>query len=185
MTRFVAFFRGINVGKARRLAMADLRALFLALGYGDPRTLLNSGNVVFSGGADAERVHAARIRTAVASRLGVDAPVIVKTAGALRTVVAENALAASAGDASRLLVALVDDPQLLRRLGRPPGAADDASALHVGAEAAYLWCPQGILKTPAALHWLGGLGKGVTTRNWATIVKLEGMLRAGTPGAQR
>ena len=44
----VALLRGINVGTAKRVAMEDLRALMGGLGYGDVRTLLNSGNVVFS-----------------------------------------------------------------------------------------------------------------------------------------
>jgi len=48
----VALIRGINVGKAKRVAMADLRALLVELGYGEPRTLLNSGNVVFEAGRE-------------------------------------------------------------------------------------------------------------------------------------
>ena len=47
-SRQIALLRVINVGKAKRVAMADLRALFEKLGYVDVRTLLNSGNVVFS-----------------------------------------------------------------------------------------------------------------------------------------
>ena len=46
--RQVALIRGINVGKAKRVAMADLRALMERLGYGDCRTLHNSGNVIFT-----------------------------------------------------------------------------------------------------------------------------------------
>ena len=46
--RHVALLRGINVGKAKRIAMADLRALVADLGYRDVGTLLNSGNVVFT-----------------------------------------------------------------------------------------------------------------------------------------
>ena len=46
--RRVALLRGINVGRAKRISMGDLRALFTGLGYGDVRTLLNSGNVVFT-----------------------------------------------------------------------------------------------------------------------------------------
>ena len=42
----VALLRGINVGKAKRIAMSDLRALCESLGYGNVKTLLNSGNVV-------------------------------------------------------------------------------------------------------------------------------------------
>jgi hypothetical protein len=37
MTRSVALFRGINVGKAKRIAMAELRALLESLGYGSCR----------------------------------------------------------------------------------------------------------------------------------------------------
>jgi hypothetical protein len=44
----VAFLRGINVGTAKRVAMADLRGLMTGLGYSEVRTLLNSGNVVFT-----------------------------------------------------------------------------------------------------------------------------------------
>src|SRR5438093_12978873 len=44
----IALIRGINVGRAKRVAMAELRALVEDLSYGDVRTLLNSGNVVFS-----------------------------------------------------------------------------------------------------------------------------------------
>jgi len=46
----VALIRGINVGRAKRVAMADLRAVVTDLGYRDVRTLLNSGNVVFADG---------------------------------------------------------------------------------------------------------------------------------------
>src|SRR3954469_7016594 len=44
----IALLRGINVGKAKRVAMAELRALVEGLGYGDVRSLLNSGNIVFT-----------------------------------------------------------------------------------------------------------------------------------------
>ena len=50
MTTYIALLRGINVGKAKRIAMADLRALLEGLGHADVATLLNSGNVVFRSG---------------------------------------------------------------------------------------------------------------------------------------
>src|SRR6195952_6121633 len=48
-TRYVALLKGINVGKAKRLAMADLRDLLGGLGYTDVVTHLQSGNVAFTG----------------------------------------------------------------------------------------------------------------------------------------
>ena len=47
-TCHIALLRAINVGRAKRMAVADLRASIEGLGYGGVRTLLNSGNVVFS-----------------------------------------------------------------------------------------------------------------------------------------
>src|SRR6185436_19471408 len=98
MPRYVALFRGINVGKAKRIAMADLRKLLEKLGYGDVKTLLNSGNAVFSAAAGAANKHARRIRAAVAGQLGVDALVIVKSAQDIAGIIADNKLEKVASD---------------------------------------------------------------------------------------
>src|SRR5512139_337568 len=108
MPRYVALFRGINVGKAKRIAMADLRALLEKLGFSQVRTLLNSGNAVFTASAAPPRKLAQRIRAEVANQLGVDALVIVKSAKDIAGIVAGNALATVATDASRLLVAMTN-----------------------------------------------------------------------------
>ena len=74
--RMVGLIRGINVGRAKRVAMADLRALVEGLGYGDVRTLLNSGNVVFTAPRTTTARAAARIEEGLATQLGVPARVI-------------------------------------------------------------------------------------------------------------
>jgi uncharacterized protein (DUF1697 family) len=150
MPRYVALFRGINVGKAKRIAMADLRVLLGKLGYTDVRTLLNSGNAVFTGGADTPTRHAARIRAAVAQKLGVDALVIVKSAKDMAAIVAGNALAKAASDPSKLLVAMTGDAGTLASLAALAGRAWGAEKLHLGKHAAYLWCANGILESKAA-----------------------------------
>ncbi len=47
MPVYVALLRGVNVGKAKRVPMADLRAVLAGLDCTDVATLLNSGNAVF------------------------------------------------------------------------------------------------------------------------------------------
>ena len=66
--RYVALLRGINVGTAKRVAMAELRALVEELGYSEVRTLLNSGNVVFSAAKAEPRKAALRIQAALVLR---------------------------------------------------------------------------------------------------------------------
>src|SRR3954470_10617494 len=47
MTRYAALLRGINVGGNKKVSMADLRELASGLGLQNPKTLLQSGNLVF------------------------------------------------------------------------------------------------------------------------------------------
>ena len=79
MPRYVALFKGINVGKAKRIAMDDLRVLLGKLGFTDVQTLLNSGNAVFTAAAESALKLAEQIRQAVLTGTGVDALVIVKS----------------------------------------------------------------------------------------------------------
>ena len=46
MTRYAAFLRGVNLGK-RTVKSAELKAAFEAMGFGNVKTLLASGNVLF------------------------------------------------------------------------------------------------------------------------------------------
>jgi uncharacterized protein (DUF1697 family) len=176
MSRYVALFRGINVGKAKRIAMADLRDLLGKLGYGDARTLLNSGNAVFTADAQPVARIAARIRTEVAKKLGVDALVIVKSASEVASVIKGNALAKVATDGSRLLVAMAQDAEkiaVLKKIARQDWGDEQ---VHVGKHAAYLWCANGILESKAAVALLGALEGTGTTRNWSTLSKIHALM---------
>ena len=176
MGRYVALFRGINVGKAKRIAMADLRALLEELGFTDVRTLLNSGNAVFTAPATPGDKLAQRIRAAVAQELGVDALVIVKSARDVAGIIAGNALRKVATDDSRLLVAVTNDARSVAALKKYLGKDWGQERMHVGRHAAYLWCANGILESRVAealLTDLAGLG---TTRNWATLNKIHALM---------
>jgi uncharacterized protein (DUF1697 family) len=173
MPRYVALFRGINVGKAKRIAMADLRALLAKLGYTDVSTLLNSGNALFTAKSEPTDRHARRIRDAVAKELGVDAAVVVKSGKEIAAIVEENALAKIASDPSRLLVALVPDDEVLAGVKPLESANWGRETVRVGGKAAYVWCADGILESQALGGVLTGLKNLGTTRNWATLLKIH------------
>jgi hypothetical protein len=76
--RVVGLLRGVNnIGSTKRIAMADLRALVERLGFRDVRTLLNSGNIVFSVPSDRRGDVAGRIEKALGSRFGIHSRVTV------------------------------------------------------------------------------------------------------------
>jgi len=177
VSRYVALLRGVNVGGAKRVPMADLRALLEQQGYRDIKTLLNSGNAVFSGSTERSAVHSQRIRAAIAEALGVDVPVIVKTAREMAAVVADNPLEGVANDPSRYLVALTRDAKSLSALASLGAAGGGGEEFRIGRHAAYLWCANGILESRLAVALLKGLGDTGTTRNWATVEKISALLQ--------
>ena len=178
-TRFVALLRGVNVGRANRVPMAELRDLLGSLGYGEVRTLLNSGNAVFGGTEPAPLRHAERIRAALVAKLDVDVPVIVKSSKEMAAIVADNQLAQIAVDSSRLLVAFTGDARSLQDLAALAALVERPEQLQVGRHAAYLWCANGILQSKAGAALLGKHGRAATTRNWATVLKIDALLRQG------
>jgi uncharacterized protein (DUF1697 family) len=178
MPRYVALFRGINVGKAKRIAMADLRALLAKLGYTNVSTLLNSGNAVFTSRSGPNDRHARRIRAAVAKNLGVDAAVVVKSAREIAAILEENDLAKIASDPSRLLVAFVQEKDALVAARSAESANWGREKVQVGVEAAYVWCAEGILESRALGGLLTDLKNLGTTRNWATLLKIHASMES-------
>jgi uncharacterized protein (DUF1697 family) len=169
--RSVALLRGINVGRAKRIAMADLRRVVEDLGYGGVKTLLNSGNVVFETGGGRQD-HAARIGKAVEAKLGVSSRVTVVSARELAGILRDDPLVTIADDPSRALVAVFGGPAA-RKLAEPFAKEDwtpDAFAL--GRRAAYLWCPEGILESRLADAFQRAMRDGCTMRNRATMAKI-------------
>jgi uncharacterized protein (DUF1697 family) len=172
MPTFVALLRGVNVGNARRVPMVELRDLLSGMGYAGVATLLNSGNAVFRAARGAPSRHAADIAAAISADMGVDVPVIVKSASEFAAIIEENPLAAVGADNSRLLVAYTQDPGALKHLASIGSLVQPPEQFVVGRNAAYLYCAQGILASKAGEVLLGKAGKAATTRNWATTLKL-------------
>jgi len=171
----IALIRGINVGKAKRVAMVELRRMVEALGYGEVRTLLNSGNLVFTTPRAAPGKAAARIETALATQFGVSARVTVLTAAEIAAVVASNPLGKLADNPSRLLVAVLRSPEDRKRV--EPLVRQDwkPELIAMGERVAYLWCADGILESKVAQALGRVLGDNVTSRNWATMIKLHAL----------
>ena len=175
MPTFVALLRGVNVGKAKRVPMADLRELLSRLGYTGVTTLLNSGNAVFRAANGASAKHAANISAAISVRLKFEVPVVVKSATEMAAIVSENPISADAAQRSRFLVAFVQDAKALRGLAAIESLVVPPERFAIGKHAAYLLCARGILESKAGVALLGKAGRTATTRNWATVLKLQAL----------
>jgi uncharacterized protein (DUF1697 family) len=179
---YLALLRGVNnVGAASRVAMADLRALFEGLGFRDVRTLLNSGNVVFSVPAKVRGDVRARIEKALASRLGLTSRVTVLSAAEVAAAVRDNPLSRVATNPSHLLVLVPQVPSDIGRLRPLLKRRWEPEVLALGSRVAYLWCANGVARSPL---WAAGdraLERTGTVRNIATLTKAAALIEGSMP----
>jgi uncharacterized protein (DUF1697 family) len=173
MTECIALLRGINVGRAKRVAMAQLRGLFVDLGHENVRTLANSGNVLFRCARPNTAKLALTIENALADTCGFSASVTVLTAENLASIVRENPLLPVVKDPSKHLIAFVAHPRALDPLRSMTEERWAPDALAIGSGAAYLWCAAGVLDSKLSQMFARRAGEAVTTRNWATVLKLH------------
>jgi uncharacterized protein (DUF1697 family) len=96
----------------------------------------------------------------------------------LTTIISENPIEAQADLHSRFLVAFVQDRKALSDLARIEALVMSHERFAVGTGAAYLFCTGGILESRAAVALLGKAGGLATTRNWATVLKLQALANA-------
>ena len=172
---YVALLRGINVGSAKRMAMADLRASVESLGFTSVRTLLQSGNVVFDApdGRDPAALSSA-LEQAVVDGTGIRAAVVVLTAAQLRAIAAENPLLDAVTDPSRATITFVEGATDAG--GRPDDAELAPEMVAFSPHAVYQWCPDGISNSRMPARFFASLGPGATARNLRTVDKLLVML---------
>jgi uncharacterized protein (DUF1697 family) len=168
----IAFLRGINVGSHNRIAMADLRGLLAELGYGDARTLVQSGNIVLTAEIAPDEL-ARELEGEIAGRFGVQTPVVVRTRDELAKVVALDPLGDVADQHKLYQVSFLSeqpDPEAMRKIAEVDVAPE--RFVQEGREI-YAWHPDGIHSSRLArLLTDKRLGVTVTARNWKTTTKL-------------
>lgn len=181
MPSYVVLLRGVNVGKAKRVPMADFKQVLLDLGCIRATTLLNSGNAVVEHPKIASASLAREIAEALETRFGFTVPVIVKSGVEFDEVVSGNRLEVAAHEHPRLLVAFAQSKESIASLESLATLMTPAEKLHLGGRAAYLYCGAGIHESKAANALLGMPGKAVTTRNWTTVLKLHALVAHSAP----
>lgn len=183
MTGTVALLRGVNVGGARRLAMTDLVAVATAVGLHDPVTVLQSGNLVVADDLNARPDLAARLEAGLRDRLDLSTQVIVRSASALRALIAHNPFPDQAAvNGSRLQVHFLSQTAadgaaeaLQSRCAAPEAMVARASEL-------FVWSPDGVSRSRLTATQVDRLTGAVSTaRNWNTLLKIAAALPAPPP----
>jgi uncharacterized protein (DUF1697 family) len=162
----VALLRGINVGGRTKVPMADLRSVMEDLGFGDVRTYIQSGNVVFS---STKSPSATAIERALEGAFGLEIAVMLRSASEMAGVVAANPFR----DTSKVHVAfLAKAPPATVSLD-PDRHRPETFSL-AGTEV-YFHLPDGMGRAKAPDYVSRQLKIPMTVRNWKTVSMLADM----------
>lgn len=174
MIKYAALLRGINVGGHKTIAMADLLDLLARCGYLDPRSLLQSGNLVFGSEAKSGSQIEQALESEAARRLGLETEFFVRSVEEWESMIADNPFPKEAKtDPSHLIVMFLKDrPQTKNMDAFRAGITGQELVQHNGKQL-YITYPQGIgrsrLTNALIEQKLGTRGTG---RNWNTILKI-------------
>ena len=176
--KYAALLRGINVGGNKKVPMADLRAMTAKIGFDDPQTLLQSGNLVFSAKSQPIAKLEQLFEAATKRHIGVECSYLLRTADEWAKLMAANPFRKEAkADPSHLTVTFcreAPDAGVLQKLRAEARGAEDFTA--IGREL-FVWYPDGIGTSKLAIALSKNkLGTICTARNWNTVAKVGVLL---------
>jgi uncharacterized protein (DUF1697 family) len=166
----VALLRAVNVG-GRKVAMADLRALFVKLGFSDAKTLLNSGNVVFSADRRSDASLEKLFEMETEKKFKVQAEFFVRTTQEMKAIVSANPFPKEATtDPGRLHVVFLKESVVAKAVAAVGAANKGRESIRAGERCVYVYYPDGAGESKLKLPWVG------SGRNWNTVLKLLALL---------
>jgi uncharacterized protein (DUF1697 family) len=175
-TRAAVLLRGVNVGRAKRIAMSDFAALLTGLGASDVTTLLNSGNAVctLSGGHDR---FAAAVGDAITERLGFSCDVVVRTKAEIEAAIVRDPLGQVSTNPSWYLVHFLGAAPAPDRVAALTALDLSPDVWVLDGRELYVWMPEAVNASPVGKALQKGvLGVVWTSRNWTTVTKLRDLL---------
>lgn len=179
MAGHIALLRAVNIGPHGKVAMADLRRVFEALGFAGARTLVNSGNVVFDGGRKSTAALETLLETEAKARLGLETEFFVRTAKEWRETVDKNPFPeiAKSDPGHLVLMAMKEEPTPAAAKALQASIKGREEVRVAGGREAYVTYPDGIGRSKLGVKTIEkALGSKGTGRNWNTVLKLAAMV---------
>jgi uncharacterized protein (DUF1697 family) len=162
------------VGGHKPAIMADLRNLLTELGFSDVRSLLQTGNLVFRGGARTGDNLEQFLEEEVAKRLDLHTHFFVRSKEEWERIIAQNPFREEATrDAARLVVMFLNRAPLEKEAKALQAAIRGPEMVRTEGRQAYIVYPAGIGRSPVTNTLLERkFGTRGTARNWNTVLKL-------------
>jgi len=168
MPRYAALLRGVS---PMNLKMPELKAAFEAAGFEDVKTILSSGNAVFTAPASSQPAREKKCEAALMKRVGKTFPTIVRRVEALRELLESDPYRGFrlAPGSKRVVTFLRNPPKTKLTLPIELHGARILAVVGTEVLSAYVRTPKG----PVFMTLIEkAFGKEVTTRTWETVQKI-------------
>ncbi|MGL5839087.1 MAG: DUF1697 domain-containing protein [Sphingorhabdus sp.] len=175
--KWIALFRGINVGGNNKLPMAELRELASELGFDDPKTYIQSGNLVFGSeksAFDLEKI----LGDAVEKRFGFRAQIIIRNADALIAALDANPFHDRVTEGKQLHLFFLDEPASRYNEAKLRDLAVESEDFALIGDIFYLFAPEGIGRSRLAEKMGPYFPKRMTARNLNSVQALCKLARS-------
>jgi uncharacterized protein (DUF1697 family) len=176
MSRFVALFRGINVGGKNILPMQALREILTACGCEDVQTYIQSGNAVFSSSVAADGLSVS-IKHAIEERFGFAPQVLLLDRDRFTAIAVANPFSDEDLDPKCLHIWFLTETPTAANLDALNDLKMESEQFSLRDDAFYLYAPDGLGRSRLAQNVDRHLGVTTTARNWRTVSRLIEMVK--------
>lgn len=178
MRTFVALMRGINVGAARKVPMADLRALCVKLGLERPQTYIQSGNLLVDATGDATALRRL-LEKELAWHFGFPVDVIVRAAAKWEGYVAANPFTGGARTMPKMVhLYLTRDPLKAGAAKKLEQRAQSGERIAIAGGALWIdYGANGVARSKLSPSLIDkACGSPASGRNWNSVLKIGQMI---------
>lgn len=177
MNKYIALLRGINLGNRNKILMADLKELFINLGFSDIKTYIQTGNVVFNSPKDENPVVLSdTIEKEIFSVFGFNVSVIIRTDKELEEILENNPfIELGITDTNRFHLTFLEKPpkkeslELMRNFSNISGN----DKFRIVGKTVFIYCSEQYMNTKFGNNFFEKkLDIRASTRNWKTASKI-------------
>jgi uncharacterized protein (DUF1697 family) len=172
MTRWIALFRGINVGGNNILPMKALRTLLEEIGCKEVETYIQSGNVIFTHSLGNSASLSTRIGKAVFDGHGFEPKVLLLTFEEMSEIAKLNPFPEAEENPKSLHIYFLAEDPASAATDKMNEIKSDTEAFSLIGRVFFMHAPDGIGRSKLAAKAEKLLGVSATGRNWRTVTKI-------------
>lgn len=174
MPVLISMLRGVNLGSHNRIKMDELRALYESLKLEDPRSYVQSGNIIFRSKEKSSPQLSKKIQDAIGKKFGCRPEVIIRTVEEIRRAIAASPFAKRKDiEPGKLLVTFLASEPPKEALAAIDSLKSHPEEIHLKGRQMYIYFPNGI--GTSKLPWSQvekHLKVTGTARNWNSVTKM-------------